>query len=460
MQDMQTIGTQSVRGAYFGMRLLLPALIIEACWLCLWLVHPLFTRPWWFQALFVCAYAGYIWAVVQSSSLQGLGRSSQIVVVLGGALLFHLTLIPAPYAFSDDFFRYVWNGRVSAADIDPYRYAPGDPALTPLRDSVIWPNVNAKEQHSPYPPLLESWFALLYRLMPESLLIMKLGMSVLNMGVIGMLLCLLWLRQQPLLWALIYAWNPQVVFQVAFSSHNEPLMLFWLLGALLLGTLSHPMGKLAGGWAFALAIMSKLVPVFVLPVLLQRWGWRSAAVCVLTVGSVYGALLVRGQRILTGAATEASAARFNDGLYYLIERVLRFITPDGSRFLTSLAVLAIMLAVIALLMTRQNMDMVASVGIILATYVLLAASVAPWYVLWVLPFVALAALPRPSCVEQCIPPIRLLGSYWLVFAYTATWSELFYFVETPIWKIIHVLEYLLPLGAMSGVWLWACRRRT
>lgn len=297
---------------------------------------------------------------------------------------------------------------------------------------------------------------------------MKIGMTVLNMGVILLLLALLWIRGLPLLRAIIYAWSPQVVFQVAFSGHNDPLMLFWLLLALLLGTVSFTFGRLAAGWAFALAILSKLVPVFALPVLFWRWGWQATAVCVLTVGSVYTALLLRGQHILAGVTTEVSAARFNDGLYYLIERLLRFVVPDASRSLASLIAMGIILAVIALLLRRRESDMLAPVGTILATYVVVAASVAPWYALWVLPFVALSVLPRPAPVERCSPVLRLFGSYWLLFAYTATWSELFYFDLCPEaaspcylnWNIIHTLEYALPVGMMLAVWAWAYRRHS
>jgi hypothetical protein len=186
-----------------ALQLLPPALVIELCWLYLWLAHPTATRPWIFQVLFAAAFAGYGWALARSLHLRALSPRVQSSIVLIGALLFQLTLLPAPYAFSDDIFRYVWNGRVSAAGIDPYAYAPGDGALAPLRDDEIWPAVNAKEQPSPYPPLLEALFALVYRLRPESLMAMKVAMVAINMGVIGLLLALLRARNLPSLRALI-----------------------------------------------------------------------------------------------------------------------------------------------------------------------------------------------------------------------------------------------------------------
>jgi hypothetical protein len=34
----------------------------------------------------------------------------------------------------DDLYRYVWDGRVQAAGLNPYSYAPADPELAALRD--------------------------------------------------------------------------------------------------------------------------------------------------------------------------------------------------------------------------------------------------------------------------------------------------------------------------------------
>ena len=50
-----------------------------------------------------------------------------IVIVFSG--LFRLSLLFFPPYLSDDIYRYVWDGRVQAAGINPYRYIPADAAL-------------------------------------------------------------------------------------------------------------------------------------------------------------------------------------------------------------------------------------------------------------------------------------------------------------------------------------------
>lgn len=409
------------------------------------------------------AFAGYAWAIVTTLHLPPLPLRTQLLVVLGGTLLLHSALLPAPFAFSDDIFRYIWNGRVSAAGIDPYRYAPGDPALSWLRDPWIWVNVNAKEQPSPYPPLLEATFALIYRLTPESLLGTKAAMIALNLSTSALLALLLHLRSQAPIWALLYAWNPQTVFQVGFSGHNEPVMLFWLVLALLLAEArDHPrlqrFGFLLAAYALALATMAKIIPIAIAPVLFRRWGWRAAGVYAGTLAAVYGSLLFwRGPTVLNGVLYEAGTAQFNDGLYYLFFRLFGWLLPGDPHDPARLTMALIIVIVIGSLLFAKKTDLAAPLGITFAAAILLAPSVAPWYVLWVLPFVALNVLPRPwhdASYRQ-----QLATSYWLFFSWSVTFSELFYFSTTAVWRVAHILVYLVPLAGLSVGWMLSRRQQ-
>lgn len=62
-----------------------------------------------------------------------------LIIVFGLAILYRALLVFAPPTLSDDVYRYVWDGRVQANQINPYAYAPDAPELSPLRDEVIWP---------------------------------------------------------------------------------------------------------------------------------------------------------------------------------------------------------------------------------------------------------------------------------------------------------------------------------
>ena len=82
----------------------------------------------------------------------------------------------APY-LSTDVYRYVWDGRVIAAGIDPYRYVPADPHLEALRDPDIFPEINrANSAVTIYPPIAEALFFAVTRV-SETASAMKAAMA-------------------------------------------------------------------------------------------------------------------------------------------------------------------------------------------------------------------------------------------------------------------------------------------
>src|SRR5690348_12224079 len=82
-----------------------------------------------------------------------------IAVVSRGFLLAHEPLL------STDIYRYIWDGKVQAAGINPYRYVPADEALKALRDSAIFPNINRADYAvTIYPPVAQMFFFVVTRL--------------------------------------------------------------------------------------------------------------------------------------------------------------------------------------------------------------------------------------------------------------------------------------------------------
>ena len=88
-------------------------------------------------------------------------------------------------------YRYIWDGRVQANGINPYRYPSNSPALAYLRDPDIWPHLNRPAAVTVYPPGAEALFAVLWRLVPDSILIFKLAMIGCELLCGGLLITLL-----------------------------------------------------------------------------------------------------------------------------------------------------------------------------------------------------------------------------------------------------------------------------
>ncbi len=113
----------------------------------------------WFLAVALLQGIVYIFAVWIVCRLQS-GRLGVAVVLIVAALL-RLSILFSPPFLSDDIYRYIWDGRVQAAGINPYRFVPSDEQLEPLRDDAIYPNINRSDYaHTIYPPLAQITFLL------------------------------------------------------------------------------------------------------------------------------------------------------------------------------------------------------------------------------------------------------------------------------------------------------------
>src|SRR5256886_2719772 len=64
-------------------------------------------------------------------------RTAVVLILLGGIGL-QAVAVSVPRAFSNDLYRYMWDGQVQAAGIDPYQYVPTATQLTGLRNEFLF----------------------------------------------------------------------------------------------------------------------------------------------------------------------------------------------------------------------------------------------------------------------------------------------------------------------------------
>ena len=84
-------------------------------------------------------YAIATWLVVWGRPDRAASGRALATILLVGVAMRCLLLPGTPV--SNDLFRYVWDGRVQAAGINPYLHVPRDAALSGLRDGAIYPYV-------------------------------------------------------------------------------------------------------------------------------------------------------------------------------------------------------------------------------------------------------------------------------------------------------------------------------
>ena len=151
-----------------GRRLAVAAVIMVVADLLLVLSLAAHVRWGWHLLAAALVFGGLAWWVRRDLATVSLPAILLITaaVQVCGLLVFPLT--------SDDIYRYVWDGRVQLAGIDPYRFVPLDPALTFLRDAQLFPPggppaINRPGVHTIYPPGAQAVFTAVAFLVPAPL---------------------------------------------------------------------------------------------------------------------------------------------------------------------------------------------------------------------------------------------------------------------------------------------------
>ena len=236
--------------------------------------------------------------------LRGRTPPGSLAVILVVAALMRVLPLAAPPILSTDLYRYIWDGRVQLAGINPYRYLPSAPELAPLRDPSISPYIN-RADYAPtiYPPVAQAIFLAIAAVWshPFGVKAAMLGFEVLAVLV---MLRLLGLAGLPRTRILLYAWQPAWPWEYAGNGHVDAAAMAFAGLALL------AVARRRDGWAgaaLAAAIMVKLLPAVLAPALWRGRGWRMPVVCAVAVAAGYAAYLSVGAKVfgfLGGYAAE------------------------------------------------------------------------------------------------------------------------------------------------------------
>ncbi len=276
------------------------------------------------------AGAGLFYAVaVVLTRVQALPRRPALVVVLAAAAVMRALTVTAPPLLSTDIYRYVWDGRVQAAGVNPYVHLPADPALAALRDSgngpeAIYPNINrADTAPTIYPPAAQAIFAVIGLSWPTIW-----GVKAVMLGfdgvAIGVTLLLLRAARLPPEQVLIYAWNPLPVWEFAGGGHIDAAALALSALALLAAVRRHPSWA---GAALALAVLCKLLPAALFPAIWRRWDLRTPLVCAIVIAAGYACYAGAGWRVLGYLPGYASEEGLNTGGGFFLLRLLALLGP-------------------------------------------------------------------------------------------------------------------------------------
>lgn len=318
-------------------------------------------------------------------------KKTAIFIILFFAALYRLLLVPTQPALSTDIYRYIWDGRVQAHGINPYVYAPADEALGNLRDETIWPHMNRHASPTIYPAGAQMIFRALNRLGIDTVTTFKAAVALFDMGSTAVLMMVLWSLGAAPGRALIYAWHPLVIYELAGSGHLEGFMLFFVLLCLLLMIRKRYFASIA---SLALAASVKLYPAILLPAVAQKKKFRVVLLFSAIFSLLYLPYIGAGRKV-AGFLPEYFAnpdESVNLGLKgYLLEF---FPGADPMVFTWVFAVILLCVAGLSWIKSRDSASALRySYYLASLQIVLTAASLYPWYVVWIIPFLALFVSP-------------------------------------------------------------------
>ena len=348
-------------------------------------------------------YFGVAWLSLRT-------KDSRALLLLGliFAALFRLGILFSPPYLSDDIYRYIWDGRVQSAGINPYRYIPADKSLAQLRDDKIYPKINRRDYaRTIYPPVAEGAFLLITGF-SESVTWMKAGMvgceAITVWALIQLLTSFGFARQR----VLIYAWHPLIVWEFAGSGHVDALAIAFIALAVLA---RRKRWEALTGFLLACATCVKLFPAVLFPVLYRRWSWKMPLAFVGTILVTYLPYLSVGPLgtlgFLPGYVNERGMVNGDQFFLLTVARRLLSANVPASAYLISTVVV---LGVLSLWMMRdQRGDDIRYLrnGLIIASaFMVLLAPHFSWYFTWLIFFL---------CFIPSVPVFYLTAASFLLY---------------------------------------------
>ena len=425
---------QSAGGSSTRLAIALIALGVASAWLYHW-GGDLHRFTQWISAyigLFIGLFALYLLAcyVVLRWSDRVTHRASllmlSVVVVFGVG--FRLQLVDERPFLSTDMNRYIWDGRVQAAGINPYRYVPAAPEVAHLRDQHIYPAINRKDYvFSPYPPVAQAIYLIVYLAQPSSTTAFKVAMSLFDVVTILAIALVLGRLGLEVSRTVVFAWNPLLIFEGAHSGHIESAFIAFLALALLAWTYRR---SALVGVALGLATLVKFYPVLLLPaffsgtrpllaaapselragginarlgrlivslrsVLLSKPNLLLIGAFAVTIVVCYMPYIGVGSAVIRPIAGELGEEGFTDeGSRYFLLSLARSILPLPTTVFLGIATLALAVLAIKWLLNekRDALDVACgSLGLI-GLDLLITTPRYPWHYAWMIPF--LCFVPR------------------------------------------------------------------
>ncbi|MBC7720871.1 MAG: hypothetical protein H7068_02545 [Pedobacter sp.] len=310
---------------------------------------------------------------------------------------------------SDDVYRFVWDGQLIQSGNNPLLSTPDTflQQILPVNNAhygyflALHKLINHPQYFTCYPPLMQQFFWVSSFVggfhLAANIIIIKLLVALVDIGCVVVIARLLPYFKLPIGLVILYAFNPSVIVEGSGNAHFEVVQVAFICLSIYL-VLTHKF--VAAAAVFGLAIITKLIPILLLPLWVRYFGFKKGIIfciiaCLITIASFLpfiNAAFLQGFSKSIGLYFQSF--EFNASLYYVarkigfIEKGFNYISVIGPilmvRFLS-------IYALIFFVWQKISMQQLVTLGMVLFTiFYALSTTVHPWYIVNILPFALLA----------------------------------------------------------------------
>jgi len=206
--------------------------------------------------------------VLTTKPLAGRWHWIELGIILLGAFILRIMLLPLPPGLSHDAWRYLWDARVTLHGFSPYVYAPGVKALAALQNTILYTNSRFRNVPTIYPPGAQAVYLLSYLLAPANLYFLKGIFVIFDMVTCAALIILLGRKGLDQRRVILYAWCPLPIIEFAIQGHVDVITLTFTILAVLAASNHSVRGYMLTGFLIGLATLTKIYPILLLVVIL------------------------------------------------------------------------------------------------------------------------------------------------------------------------------------------------
>jgi len=326
-------------------------------------------------------------------------------LLAGIGVVFRLVFLPAIPNLSQDFYRFLWDGRLALQGINPYLVTPevyleaGNEVVHQANELYVGMGPLNGSHYSNYPPINQLFFAIAALFSGKSILgstiVIRILIIAADIGILYFGKKLLEGLKLPIKNIFWYFLNPFIIIELTGNLHFEGVMLFFVVWTLYL--------LFKGRWFWAAVLLGvsvsvKLLPLLLLPLFFQFFVKKDAvgigfwkltkfyAITLLTIGLSFAPFL-SSEFISNFSDTIAlwfQDFEFNASIYYII-RWIGFQTIGWNIIADVGKILPLVIIFILLLVAffRRNgslQQLITALLFGISVYFLFSTTVHPWYI--------------------------------------------------------------------------------